>query len=151
MGFFDGLKSGAEELTSRLTDEVKRFTSTKFHESIVAACAMIAIADGEITADEKQKMMRFMDLNDAMKVFDKNKTTKLFQKYVEQMEFDVEIGRSEALSAIGRMNGKPNEARAVVRLACAIGSADGDFDADEKNSVRKMCQVLSLDASEFDL
>jgi tellurite resistance protein TerB len=151
MSFFDELKAGATDLTNKLKDEVKRFTSKDFHESVVAACAMIAIADGEITSDEKQKMMRFMDLNDAMRVFDKNKTIKLFQKYVEQMEFDVDIGRSEALSAIGKMSGKQNEARAVVRLACAIGAADGDFDADEKNAVREMCKVLSLDSSEFDL
>jgi tellurite resistance protein TerB len=151
MGFFEDLKLKASELSTRMTDEVKRFSNKDFHEAVVAACAMIAVADGEITSDEKKKMMGFMGMNKAMKVFDKNKTIKLFEKYAEQLEFDIDLGRSEALSVIGKLNGKANESRAVVRLACAIGAADGDFDADEKAAVRKICQELSLEPSEFDL
>lgn len=151
MGFFDDLKSKAGELHSKLTEEVKKFANKDFHEAVVAACTVIAFADGEISSDEKKKMMGFMEINESMKVFDKNATIKIFTKYLEQMEFDIDLGRGEALTAIGKLSGKTNESKAVVRLACAIGAADGDFDDDEKKAARQICQALGLDPSEFDL
>lgn len=151
MGFFDDLKAKASELSTQMTNEVKKFANKGFHEAVVAACAVIAVADGTISKEEKAKMMGFMAMNETMKLFDKNKTIQIFNKYAEQMDFDVDLGRNEALSIIGKLSGKVNEARAIVRLACAIGAADGDFDADEKAAARQICQTLNLSPADFDL
>jgi len=151
MGFFSDLRDKAKDISANLVGEAKRFKNKEFHEAVVAACALIAFADGEVTADEKKKMSGFMQVNEAMNVFDVSKTISIFNKYIEQMEFDMDIGSSEALSAIGKLRKKTNEARSVVRIACAIGAADGDFDSSEKAAVRKICGELSLDPSEFDL
>ena len=151
MSFFDDLKSKAAEIKAGLTAEVGRFKNKDFHTAVVAACALIAYADGEVSADEKKKMAGFMQVNDAMRVFDLNKTIEIFNKFIFQMEFDLDIGRSEALTAIAKLNGKTAEARTVVRLACAIGAADGDFDNSEKAAVKTICSELSLDATEFGL
>ena len=151
MSFFDDLKSKAAEIKAGLTAEVSRFKNKDFHTAVVAACALIAYADGEVSADEKKKMAGFMQVNDAMKVFDLNKTIEIFNKFIFQMEFDLDIGRSEALTAIAKLSGKTAEARTVVRLACAIGAADGDFDDSEKAAVKLICSELSLDATEFGL
>jgi tellurite resistance protein TerB len=151
VGFFDDLKAKATELSTQMTNEIKKYANKSFHEAIVAACSVIAVADGTISKEEKAKMMGFMDMNETMKLFDKNKTIQIFSKYSEQMDFDVDLGRNEALSVIGKLAGKPNEARAIMRLACAIGAADGDFDADEKAAARQICQTLNLDPAEFDL
>ena len=151
MGFFDDLKAKASEVKTGLVTEAKRFKNKDFHTAVVAACALIAYADGEVSADEKKKMAGFMQVNDAMKIFDINTTIEIFNKYIQQMEFDLDIGRSEALTAIAKLSGKSAEARTVVRLACAIGAADGDFDDSEKAAVRTICNELSLDATEFGL
>ncbi len=151
MGFFDDLRNKAAEVSNTLTSEVKRYANRAFHEAVVAACAVIAAADGDISAAEKKKMMGFMDMNETMKLFDKNSTIKIFNKYTEQMDFDVDLGRNEALTAIGRMAGKVNEGRAIVRLACAIGAADDNFDASEKAAAHQICGVLNLDPTEFGL
>jgi tellurite resistance protein TerB len=151
MGFFDDLKAKAGEIHGKLTDEVKKFANKDFHEAVVAACAVIAAADGDVSSDEKKKMMGFMGVNETMKLFDKHKTIQIFAKYIDQMEFDFDIGRDEAMNSIAKLNGKANESRAVVRLACVIGAADGDFDDDEKGAAREICKVLDVDPSAFDL
>ncbi len=151
MGFLDDLKAKASEVKTGLVTEAKRFKNKDFHTAVVAACALIAYADGEVSADEKKKMAGFMQVNDAMKIFDINTTIEIFNKYIQQMEFDLDIGRSEALTAIAKLSGKAAEARTVVRLAGAIGAADGDFDDSEKAAVRTICNELSLDATEFGL
>ncbi len=151
MSFFDDLKNRAMEVKTGLVAEAKRFKNKDFHTAVVAACALIAYADGEVSADEKKKMAGFMQVNDAMKVFDLSKTIEIFNKFIQQMEFDLDIGRSEALTAVAKLSGKTAESRAVVRLACAIGAADGDFDNSEKAAVRSICNELSLDVTEFGL
>lgn len=151
MSFFDDLKSKANDVHAKLTEEAKRFLNKGFHEAVVAACAVVASSNGAISSEEKKKMMGFMELNETMKVFDKNVTIKLFNKYTEQIEFDVDLGRNEALTVVGKLSGKKSESRVVVRLVCAIGAADGDFDDDEKKEVRQICKMLDLDPAEFDL
>ncbi len=151
MGFFDDLKDKAAEITTGLATEAQRYKNKDFHTAVVASCALIAYADGEVSADEKKKMAGFMQVNDAMKTFDVNTTIEIFNKFIQQMEFDLDIGRSEALTAIAKLSGKNAEARTVVRLACAIGAADGDFDNLEKAAVRSICNELSLDTTEFGL
>ena len=39
----------------------------------------------------------------------------------------------------------------MVRVCCAIGAADGNFDDDEKAVVRKICAELNLNPKDFDL
>jgi tellurite resistance protein TerB len=57
----------------------------------------------------------------------------------------------EALAAIGKLRSKPAEARLLVRVCCAIGASDGNFDETEKQAVKKICKELGLDPAEFDL
>lgn len=151
MGFLDDLKNKASQIKNGMITEAKQFKNKEFHAAIVSACALIAYADGEVTADEKKKMAGFMQVNEAMKIFDLATTIEMFNKSIFNMDFDLDIGRSEALTAIAKLNGKTAESRTLVRLACAIGAADGDFDDFEKAAVRSICQELSLDESEFDL
>jgi tellurite resistance protein TerB len=151
MGFFDNLKTKAKEMSASLAAEAKRFKNKNFHQAVVASCALIAYADGTVTADEKKKMGGFLKINEAMKVFDADTTITLFNNFIEHLEFDLDIGTNECLVAIGKIKNKDSESRAVVRIACAIGAADGDFDDTEKAAVRKICGELGVSPSEFDL
>jgi tellurite resistance protein TerB len=137
--------------TTNLQNEVKRFQSRNFMEATVAGCALVAAADGVIKPEEKQKMAGFIQRNDALKVFDMSKVIQAFEKYAQGLEFDIQIGKGEALKAISKIKKNSDEARLLVRVCCAIGAADGEFDADEKNVVREICRELNLDPNEFGL
>ncbi len=75
----------------------------------------------------------------------------LFDKYAKQFEFDYQIGQAGALQAVAKVKNKEAEARLMVRVCCAIGAADGNFDDQEKAIVRKICTELSLNPKDFDL
>ncbi len=147
MGVLDWVKSQANEIQSG----VKRFKSQKFLDAVTAGCALVAFADGIVKPEEKAKMAGFIQRNDALKVFDMTKVIESFEKYVKGFEFDVMIGKAEAMKTIGRIKKSSDEARLLVRVCCAIGAADGDFDPDEKKVVTEICHELGLDPSEFDL
>jgi tellurite resistance protein TerB len=145
------LKDKGMEARSRLTAEVSKFRNRTFMEATVAACALVAAADGTISAPEKQKMAGFIRNSDELKVFEMSDVIAFFEKVVSGFDFDPEIGKAEALKLVGRLRGNQEQSRVMVRVACAIGASDGDFDETERASVRAICLELGLNPADFDL
>lgn len=147
MGFMDFVNDAKQKsLTS-----ISKFKNKDFLEAVVAGCAMVAAADGSIDSAEKSKMTGFINRNEALKVFDMGQVIARFTYYAEGFAFDFNVGKAECIKAISKIKKNPEEARIMVSVCCAIGSADGDFDEDEKNSVREICRALDLDPKDFQL
>lgn len=147
----DWLKTNTKMARDKLSAEVTKFKNNDFMEAVVAGCAMVAAADGNISAEEKRKMTGFIQQSDELKVFEMSKVIASFDSVVQKFDFDPEIGRAEALKTINKLSKKPDAARLLVRVCCAIGSADGDFDADERAVCRTICNELGLNPADFDL
>lgn len=145
------LKENTAAARSRLRDEVTKYKNRDFMEAVVAGCAIVAAADGTVSSSEKQKMIGYMRNSEELRVFDIEAVIKSFNAFVEKFEFDAEIGRGEALRAISKIKGKTGADRLLVRVCCAIGAADGSFDANEKAAVALICLELGLNPSDFDL
>jgi tellurite resistance protein TerB len=120
-------------------------------EATAAACAMIAAADGEVSAAEKTKMIGFISNSPELKVFNLTEVIKAFNDAVAKFEFDQQIGQAEALKVISKVKGNDGASRLLVRVACAIGTSDGDFDEKEKAACRQICIELGLSPADFEL
>lgn len=142
--------SSFSRMKRSLYDEVKKVKNQNFLEAVLAGAAMVAYADGKIQPSEKQKLIQFVQNNESLKVFDTDTVISLFNKFIERMEFDPMIGAGECLKTIEKLKGK-EDASLMIRVCCAIGAADGDFDENEKECVRLICRKLELDFSEFKL
>lgn len=147
MSFFDQLKSKANELKN----DVLKFKNKDFLNAAMAGSALIAMADGSISSEEKQKMIKFIEHNDALSVFSTKDVVAAFQDFVGQIEFDKDIGDAAAYKAIAKMKSDNEAARLLIRMIIAIGSSDGNFDADEKKIAGKIARELGLNPAEFDL
>lgn len=134
-----------------LQDQVSRFKNKDFLDAIVAGCAVVSVADGTIDPLERQKMAGYIGRTEQLKVFNMDEVIQRFKHFTDNMDFDVTIGKQEALRAIAKFKTKPEAARVIVGVCCAIGAADGDFDDMEKAAVRDICNVLNLNAGEFGL
>jgi tellurite resistance protein TerB len=146
-----GFKEWLTEQKNNTVVGVKKFANKDFMEAVAAGCAMIAYADGSIDSVEKQKMVGFINLNDALKVFKLNDILARFNHYVEMFEFDLSVGKTEAMSAISKLKKNTDAAKILITVCCAIGASDGNFDNNEKTIVKEMCQALGLDSSKFEL
>ncbi|OWR33065.1 Tellurite resistance TerB [Saccharibacillus sp. O23] len=134
-----------------LQDQVSRFKNKDLMDAIVAGCAIVSVADGTIDATEKQKMAGYIGRNEQLKVFNMSEVIDRFNHFAGNMEFDVMVGKQEALRVIAKFKSKPEVGRVIVGVCCAIGAADGDFDELEKAAVRDICNVLNLSPGEFGL
>jgi tellurite resistance protein TerB len=145
------LKQRYSEVTANLKTEVIKFKNKSFLEAVVAGCALVAHADGVVRPEEKQKMMGFLRTSEVLSAFSVEEVIAIFDKYSKQFEFDHQIGQASALQVVAKLKGKDAEARLMVRVCCAIGAADGNFDDGEKAVVRKICAELGLNSKDFDL
>ena len=146
-----GLFNQAKAKVSELKTEALKYKSKDFLHAALGGSALVIMADGNIDANEKSKMMRFIQSNDALSVYDTSEVIKVWKDYIGTLELDTDIGEAKALAAIGKVKGSAEQARLVMRMVIAIGAADGDFDADEKRVASVVSRELGLDPAEFDL
>jgi tellurite resistance protein TerB len=151
MALWDQLKSRLSDLQATTTTQVGKFKSKDFAKASMAMCALIAAADGTITADERRKTASFIGSNEALKVFEVSELQDHFNFYASKLESDYEFGKVEAIATIGKLKSKPDAARAVIQVGIIIGGADGNFDADEKRAVREACNAVGISPADFDL
>ena len=134
-----------------LKNEALKYKSKEFLEAALGGSALVALADGKIDAQEKSKMMKFIENHEVLSIYDTSEVVKTWKNYVDTLEMDMDIGTSKAMSSLGKIKGKDEQARLVLRMVCAIGASDGDFDNDEKRIAGKIAVELGLDPKEFDL
>jgi tellurite resistance protein TerB len=145
--FLNQLKTKANELKT----EALKFKNKDFLNAAMAGSALVAMADGSISSEEKQKMIKFIESNDALSIFSTSDVIKAFQDFVGQLEFDKDIGEAKAYQAIGKMKSNTEASRLLIRMIIAIASSDGLFDNDEKKVVIKIAKELGIDPAEFEL
>lgn len=145
--FLNQVKSKASELKT----DVLKYKNKDFLNAAMAGSALIAMADGSISAEEKQKMIKFIENNDALSVFTTSDVIKSFQESVSQIEFDKDIGEAKAYAALAKMKSNEEAARLLLRMIIAIASSDGNFDTDEKQIAVRIARELGLNPSEFEL
>lgn len=145
------LKDNATAARDAVTKEMTRYKNKNVMQAIVASCAAIAFADGEVSSQEKKKLYGLLQNSDVLKVFSSDEVIAYFGQILSKFEFDQEIGLSEALQVIGKVKGDEGAARHVVRAAIIIGKSDGIFDDKEKIVARQIAVELGLNPTDFDL
>ena len=148
---FDNFLSQLKTKANELKTEALKFKNKDFLNAAMAGSALVAMADGSISSEEKQKMIKFIESNDALSIFTTSDVIKAFQDFVGQLEFDKDIGEAKAYQAIGKMKSNTEASRLLIRMIISIASSDGLFDNDEKKIAVKIAKELGLNPSEFEL
>jgi len=151
MPIWDQLKARTDTINEQLKTKKDQFRNKEFANASMAMCALISAADGSIEASERQKTAALIANNDVLAVFPPDQLRQKFDGYCDKLNNDFDFGKLEAISAIGKLRSKPEQARAVISIGLIIGGADGTFDADERRAVTEACHAVGIAASEFDL
>ncbi|WP_051651082.1 tellurite resistance TerB family protein [Brevundimonas bacteroides] len=120
-------------------------------DAIVAACALVAQADGWVTPDERRRMIDRMRASPVIAFFGADEIAVLFEALNFRFDRDPDDGEATAEAAVCRLRGNVRAAQALVETACAVAEADGGFDAEERAVILRLCQLLDLNPAGFDL
>lgn len=151
MALWDQLKTRINDLSTSTKTQIGKFKNKEFANASMAMCALIAAADGTITADERRKTANLIASNDILSIFETADLQEKFGFYSSKLEKDFDFGKVEAIATLGKLKSKPDAARAVIQIGIIIGGADGNFDDDEKRVVKEACHAVNIDPAQFDL
>lgn len=151
MALWDQLKSRLQGLTADTKVQVEKYQNKDFAKASMAMCALIAAADGTISADERSKMIGFISSSDVLSTFPPSELQEHFEFYASKLEKDFEFGKLESIATIGKLKSKPEAARAVIQVGIIIGGADGSFDDHERRAVREACNAVNIPPADFEL
>lgn len=120
-------------------------------DALVGACALVAHADGWVTAEERRRLVARVQGLPAFGVFGVDDAMQAFEALIDRFDKDPEDGEAVAEAAILRLRGRAGPAHLLVAAACSIAAADGGFDAEERAAILRICHLLDLEAEAFDL
>lgn len=110
----------------------------------MAACALIASADDEVSFSERARMDAVLESLAELRVFDPHDAVNLFDARIEALQADREAGRAEAFETIRRGAAADGAAEVLVRICVAISLADGKYVPHERAMLGLICASLNL-------
>lgn len=138
-------------ILNRIVNSVKSFVNDDFLNAITSACALVSYADGQASEEEKEKMLQYMKINPTLKVFKMSKVEETFEKYTQNIAFDVNVGRLECYKAIEKIKEEREDCKRLVACCIAIAKSDGFIDKAELQTIEKICDILRVNFSEFEM
>ena len=117
----------------------------------MAASALVAFADGEINFAERMRLDQILEQLHRLKAFDAHEAINHFNKVIEDLQKHPEDGHARALEAVEAFAGDRDSARLMVRAACHLCVADGEFSESEQEQIAELCVQLHIRPEDCDL
>ncbi len=129
-------------LKGSLGAQAERHRNRPFLEATMAACALVAYADEDVSLSERFQIDQVLERLDRLKIFDPHDGVNYFNEVVEKLKAAPEQGTETALQRIAPFAGDPESARMLVRICHAISWADGEISDAERARIDEVCEVL---------
>lgn len=120
-------------------------------ETVVAACAAVAYADGWVTPEERRRLLAAIRTSDALAVFPPEDVVQHFDEVIARFEQDDEAAESLVMERIAGLKALRREARHLVAACYAMAAADLQIDGEERALVMRVCELVGIDPAELDL
>ncbi len=147
---YDRQLSGGVIMFDRLKQELERHRQRPFLEAAMAACALIASADDEVSFSERARMDAVLESLAELRIFDPHEAVNLFNARLEALQVDRQAGQGEAFEAIRRGATAEGAPELLVRICVAISLADGKFVVNERAMLGLICAALNLTPAAID-
>lgn len=111
-------------------------------EAMVAACAIIAYADGNADEDERRRLLSLMRRIPLLEGFARNDLAYEFALHEQAFELDSESATQTALKTIAALRPNGDEIRALLKSCEEIIQADGVAHPQEHEALRTIIRAL---------
>lgn len=120
-------------------------------DAVVAACALVAKADGWVTAREGRRMTDRMSRSPSIGLFGLHEVMVGFKALNIRIDRNPEDGEAAAEAAITALRGQPGPSDLLIDTACSVAEAEGGFDTEERDVSLHLCRLPDLGPARYDL
>lgn len=134
------LRLNASELQRELED-----ADAALMEAVVAGCALVAYSDGWVSPEETLRMRRLILRFEPAKALGLAEILRLFEDMTLRFADNHDAGEQAAHELVSRLAGRRRESELLIDTCCGIADADGGFDAEERETILKLCALLQIE------
>ena len=141
-------------LSSLLSDykaQIARHKNRQFMKGTMAACALVAIADGEVSFSERIRVDQIIDALDALKVFDPHEAVDVFNQFCEGIIKAPKEGRAKALNEMQAAANTEEKAALMVRIFLGICESGGEASLATQIEAVMLCAMLGKEPKDLGL
>ena len=139
-------------LIEQYRQELEKHRNWSFLKASMAACALVAIANGSVAFRQRVRLDQVLETLDALKIYDPHEGVNLFNEFVEAIEVNPKEGRKGAVRAIrAEAAVDPEKARLLIRMCLAVSEVGGEIPLTEQVEIVGLCSQLGLDPRGFGL
>jgi len=138
-------------LINNFQDGLERNRNRPFLKATMAACALVATADGRVSLGERVRVDQILETLEALKIFDPHEAVDLFNEFADAILDSPKSGHEKALEALADGAGGVETNSLIIRVCCAISEvkhdqADNTFFAADQIEIVSLCSRLGVDA-----
>jgi len=133
-----------KELLSDIHKALVKHDNRKFLEATMAACAIVANADGVISFSERGCFDQIINLVARLKIYDPHEAVDLFNEYVERLNNDEQLEKKALLKKIRDIISHKEDQELLLKICWRISRADGEIKRSEREAVEDIATNLGL-------
>jgi tellurite resistance protein TerB len=138
-------------LITKYSTRLERQKNRPFLEGVMAACALVASADGEISFGERVRVDQILQTLEKLQVFDPHEGVDLFNEFTDLILEHPATGHETAFLAMEKVAREPETGALMVRICVAVSEASGGDRIADQIEIVTLCSRLGLDPSECGL
>ncbi len=123
---------------------LSRIRNRKFLDATMAATALVATADGEVTFSELSALDTVLETVQDLQIYDPHIAVDIYRDFADAIVENAEAGRRTAMAAVGKIDRNHEAAELVIRVAVAISKADGKLSPLEARAISDICGTLGV-------
>ena len=124
---------------------MERQHNRPFLEGVMATCALVATADGDVSFPERVRVDQILETLEALKVFDPHEGVDLFNEFTDAILAHPENGHENAFQVMQRIADDPINGALMVRICCAVSEANGDKSLSDQIEIVSLCTRLGIE------
>ena len=125
--------------------DIERAHNTEFMEAVVAACAIISCADGEVARAERRRFLTLARSEPRLSAFSFEELAEEFAAHTATIEMDPEMGCEMAFEKLAPFRNRRREAHVIIETCRHMIPADGVVHPAEQRAFSKLRVNLGLE------
>jgi len=130
---------------------MERQKSKPFLEGVMAACALVATANGHVSFGEKVRVDQILQTLEQLQVFDPHEGVNVFNDFAELILEHPATGHETAFLAMERIAKIPENGALMLRICMAVSEANTDNQLADHIEIVTICSRLNIDPKECGL
>ena len=138
-------------LTDAFQDSLERQRKRPFLEGVMAACALVATTDGEVSFAEEVRVDQILQTLDQLKIFDPHVGVDLFKDYTDAILANPASGHDAAMAKVAEVARDPACGALLIRVCLAISEADGEISLADQIEIVSICSRFGINPDDCGL